>query len=558
MKTLFTRLTKFILALALPGLLALLLSASAAAAPDTTPWFTVTSAADNNTADSQLTLREALLVAFDGTNNTYGLARPVTDTEKNLLSGCHFQGYEPDHWWIDSGCGLNASETIAFYLANCPCTIAPTTALPFVASGTTIDGYSGQPGASFNTSQNGFNANIMIRLYGGNVANAHGLDIGVNVTVKGLEIYNFDGAGIHASSGGDTITGDIIDTNAQDGIALYASGNHIGGNTLAARNAIYQNGWHGVEAFSGSTGNQIVNNLIGVPADNDNATGNTNSGISIYSSSNYISGNTIAYNGNTGILVLSGSQNNFYNNSFHDNGNLAVDLGNNGVTLNDSGDGDTGANDLQNFPVLTSAVTNGGTTTIKGTLNTSANTQSIQIDFYASGACDSSGYGEGATRLGYTTVATDANGNANISFVPASAVAAGKYITALTTKPGAGTSEFSKCFQVTNGGVPTPTPTPTGCNTKPAKPTLQTPKNNATVKKQVVTLKWNAAQCATTYKFIVKQDSAAGQPIEKSPALSVTNAKTKTLSKGHTYFWKVKACNSFGCKGSKMAQFTIQ
>ena len=39
-------------------------------------------------------------------------------------------------------------------------------------------------------------------------------------------------------------------------------------------------------------------------------------------------------------------------------------------------DGDTGPNDLQNYPVLTSAVTDGGTTvTIGGTLNGTASTQ---------------------------------------------------------------------------------------------------------------------------------------------------------------------------------------
>ena len=40
-------------------------------------------------------------------------------------------------------------------------------------------------------------------------------------------------------------------------------------------------------------------------------------------------------------------------NSIYENGKLGIDLGSNGVTLNDDGDGDFGANGYQNFPILT-------------------------------------------------------------------------------------------------------------------------------------------------------------------------------------------------------------
>ena len=52
----------------------------------------------------------------------------------------------------------------------------------------------------------------------------------------------------------------------------------------------------------------------------------------------------------------------------------------NGVTANDAGDGDSGANNLQNFPVLTSANSNTAGTTIVGSLNSNANT-TYRIEF---------------------------------------------------------------------------------------------------------------------------------------------------------------------------------
>ena len=63
---------------------------------------------------------------------------------------------------------------------------------------------------------------------------------------------------------------------------------------------------------------------------------------------------------------------------------------------NDAGDGDTGPNNLQNFPVLTSA-TGGATTSVTG--RSTAPPGPIGIEFFANAACDGTN-GEGARFLG--------------------------------------------------------------------------------------------------------------------------------------------------------------
>src|SRR5262249_32964578 len=70
-------------------------------------------------------------------------------------------------------------------------------------------------------------------------------------------------------------------------------------------------------------------------------------------------GNVIANNAGGGAWIepTAGNGNRVYgNNRIYDNGgSLPVDLGTNGPTLNDVGDGDGGANKLQNYPTFSQA-----------------------------------------------------------------------------------------------------------------------------------------------------------------------------------------------------------
>jgi hypothetical protein len=67
-------------------------------------------------------------------------------------------------------------------------------------------------------------------------------------------------------------------------------------------------------------------------------------------------GNTIYNNKNNGISVGDNAVSNALgSNIIYGNGNLRIDLGKDGVTQNDPSDPDSGANNLQNFPVIISA-----------------------------------------------------------------------------------------------------------------------------------------------------------------------------------------------------------
>ena len=130
-------------------------------------------------------------------------------------------------------------------------------------------------------------------------------------------------------------------------------------------------------------------------------------------------------------------------NRIDDNTGLGIDLYPYGVTVNDSGDVDTGANDLLNYPTLDHVVygkPGGAGGYLSGTEG-----EVFTVDFYASPACDPSGYGEGALYLGSTSV-TALPGNQDTWFdTGLDSVPLGYVVTATTTDSEGNTSEFCPC-----------------------------------------------------------------------------------------------------------------
>src|SRR5262249_41408637 len=151
-------------------------------------------------------------------------------------------------------------------------------------------------------------------------------------------------------------------------------------------------------------------------------------------------------NGGAGVRIASGTGNAILANSIFSNQSLGIDLNPSGVTPNDTGDGDSGANNLQNFPVLQTANgAAGGRAIVTSTLNSTASA-TFTLQFFASPSCDSSGNGEGQVFIGSTSVTTNSGGNATFNATLTGAATTGQSITATATNATGNTSEFSACI----------------------------------------------------------------------------------------------------------------
>jgi hypothetical protein len=164
-------------------------------------------------------------------------------------------------------------------------------------------------------------------------------------------------------------------------------------------------------------------------------------------------------------------------NSITGNSQLGIALGGN-VTPNDTDDTDDGPNGLQNFPELTTAGASATDVTIDGAL-TSLPSATYTVDFYASAAADPSGFGEGATYLGSTSVPIDGTGTATFSVTLPVVVTPGAVITATATDADGNTSEFSEALTSTAAST-TSTSTTTSSTTTSSTTTSSTTSSSTT------------------------------------------------------------------------------
>ncbi len=349
--------------------------------------------------------------------------------------------------------------------------IQPDSAFPVVSDTVLIDGYT-QAWAQENTVvwPGALDAVLRIELDGTNAGSAsHGLDITTGgCTICGLVINRFGSEGIRVTiTGNNVIRGNFIGTdvtgtadlgNGDDGVAIFTGENAVGGSDPADRNLISGNTNHGVVLrYAAASNNVIKGNYIGVDVTGTSALGNGNRGIRLFQNpgNNTIGGigtgegNVIAFSGDDGIGIHSASGNAIRGNSIFSNSGLGIDLADDGVTVNDSADVDTGPNGLQNYPVLSSAYVVGTGTWVQGILNSTPST-AFTLDFYASSTADPTGFGEGTTWLGTTAVTTDVNGDAAFTSTLPGTATLGSYVAATATGPSGNTSEFSQCVIATN------------------------------------------------------------------------------------------------------------
>ena len=129
-------------------------------------------------------------------------------------------------------------------------------------------------------------------------------------------------------------------------------------------------------------------------------------GVRLWGANNSVTGNVITDNAGTGLLLTGDglpsypapAANLISQNHFGNNGVLGIDLvetgiNQDGVTLNDNGDIDLGANELLNYPIIVSAQIAGPNLVVSGFAAAGSN-----IEFYIADA-DPTGFGEGATYL---------------------------------------------------------------------------------------------------------------------------------------------------------------
>ncbi|NJM48687.1 MAG: DUF4347 domain-containing protein, partial [Alkalinema sp. RU_4_3] len=175
----------------------------------------------------------------------------------------------------------------------------------------------------------------------------------------------------------------------------------------------------------------------------------TGSGIAITGSNNTIgstapNANQILTNA-VGVTVTAGTGNIISTNTIKGNRGLAIDLAPVGQTPNDPLDADTGANDLQNFPVLTFSEPTGTNATIRGTLNAAAS-KTYRIEFFSNPTAGTANLGEGSY-VGFVDVTTDATGAAAINFT-ATGLTTGFISATATDTATKNTSEFSLAREI--------------------------------------------------------------------------------------------------------------
>ena len=453
-----------------------------------------------------------ILVNFASSSNVIG---GVTTAERNLVSGNNSDGivlYTPNNQVLGNFVGTDVTGTVPIpngygvedyegpnaiggssgTTPGGPCTgacnlisgnVAYGVLLQSVGSGTTVQGnFIGTDVTGTAPLGNG-NWGVLVTSPGSIVG-------GSAVGARNVISANFGGIAVNERPS-TVIQGNFIGTNAAGTAALPNSfaGVHAGNvstNTLiggsvgvtpggpctGACNLISGNTGFGIAIGTGGSsigesGDIIQGNCIGTQADCESPLGNGDEGINIgfeavdttVGGTASGEGNVIAHNGLNGVTVVDGTGNSIRGNSIFSNDGLGIDLSKpplpalhgDGVTANDAGDPDVGANLLQNFPIVSTvtynaaSLTEGATIRIQGVLRSAPST-TYDLDLFSNSACAvrPQEFLEGRTYLGSTEISTDGSGFAAFDVTLPFSDTAGDPVSATATDPLGNTSEFSQ------------------------------------------------------------------------------------------------------------------
>jgi parallel beta-helix repeat protein len=288
--------------------------------------------------------------------------------------------------------------------------------------------------------------------------------IGSNNTIGGTEpgagnlLSGNRRDGVAIAGGADNrVEGNRIGTDASGtaalgnrfGVELFSGSalSTVGGTAPGAGNVIAGNQEDGVGIYSNS--NVLEGNFIGTDPSGGLDLGNGGNGVAVrafqYGFRNTIggseagAGNTVAFNGQDGVLIDTGTGNAVQQNTIFANAGLGIELRNHG-------------NQDQAAPTLDTARSDGSSTTVAGTL-TSAPSTAFSVEFFVNAVCDPSGFGQGERFLGAALETTDATGQAAFTVTLGVGVSAGQFVTATATDPAGNTSAFSNCVQVERGAA---------------------------------------------------------------------------------------------------------
>jgi hypothetical protein len=342
-------------------------------------------------------------------------------------------------------------------------------------------------------------------------------------------------------------------SNAGPAIQMYgtidafsaANGNTIRGNVIAASTTA---GAHGIAVWGNADNNLYEGNFIGTDSGGTLDLGNAGSGIHIEAlgaflpTGNTIRSNVIRFNDLDGVRILgTGASATVTQNAIWSNDGLGIDLGGDGVTGNDPGDGDPGPNDFMNFPLITSAFESGGTLTVNFRLDAVPGTYRVEMFKNPSGA-DPSSFGEGQV------LASGGNFNhpgGNLFYVLSFPGVAGDVITATTTctnPPTCGafssTSEFAKAMTAVTTSVELLSFTAVG-------------------REGAVDLSWQTASELGNLGFHLYRSASASGPYDRittalipglgsSPVGATYGHRDQGLTNGVRYFYKLEDVDTSG------------